>query len=276
MLQGFSAIKTHFMYKFLSYKFFSTCAVLLLLSSCQNKAAKTDPEVSTILQHKYWVSKPFNDALMAVNILDTLGSVPCSELVFINEDSLYFTACLSDAGIGIVKTTGANTIEIKLEGFEEPIAASFDEKTSILSLDLPKDSYLPREFVVHDDVKPSMADSDGVINLARQRLAGMYSPLPEKGMMKAAMMLELREDGTQVGLGEYDLFEPWPSGIGSGAIVDRKNLLYLVKNGDNTEQVALAWQVRGDTLRLWETKNLSPEEVPEYQITKLKGTYIKQ
>ena len=87
----------------------------------------------------------------------------------------------------------------------------------------------------------------------------------------------MRADGTQVGLGDFDKYEPWISGIGGGSIYNpTRNVMYLVKKGKEGTEPTLGWQLRGDTLRLWETKNIAQDgDMPEFKITKLKGAYLK-
>ena len=244
-----------------------------LFAACQNQPAPP-AAASAILKHKYWVSKPFNDALAAPNITDTIAHLPCSELIFTNKDSVMVTACLSDAGRGTFKTTGANTLEFAFEGFEnKKITSQYDEKTGILHLDAPEG--WEKDFVPHDGIDFSNVEQNGIINLARKRLAGNYTMLPQKGEMAIAAILELRADGSQTGLGEYDLYEPWPSGISGGSVLDKKNILYLVKKNAPEHLDALAWQLHGDTLRLWDTKNINPNEMPDYKITGVRGTYLR-
>lgn len=258
-----------------------TLFVAVLFTACQNQTppAPTTPaaiDASAILAHKYWVSKPFNDALFAGNISDTIGYLPCGELVFGPKDSLLFTACLSDAGRGTFKATSANSLEIAFEGFEgKPVVARFDEKTGVLHLDRPAgvDTGWPTEFVAQDGI--DVANIDNVtLNLGRKRLAGSYAALPQK---PGGATLELRPDGTQTGLGDFDKYEPWIAGIGSGAVQNpARNVMYLVKTGKEGEPTAVAWQLHGDTLRLWDTKSTNAEgDMPEYKAAKLKGTYLK-
>lgn len=246
--------------------------------SCQNQPAPTPtaPAATAILKHTYWVSKPFHDALFAPNVPDTLASLMCGELIF-SKDSVIFTSCMSDAGRGTLKSTGTNTMEIIFEGFEgKPSKAQLDEATGVLHLTPPSDQDYgwPTEFVAQDDVATSNLDNV-TLNLGRKRLAGTYMALPGKG--SAGGSLELRADGTQSGLGDFDLYEPWLAGIGGGAIQNpQRNLLYLVKKGKEADGTAFGWQLRGDTLRIWETKATNAEgDMPEYQPTTLKGTYLK-
>ena len=53
-----------------------------VFTACKNTPAPAPvvPDASAILKHKYWVSKPFNEALFANNIVDTLSNLICSEL----------------------------------------------------------------------------------------------------------------------------------------------------------------------------------------------------
>jgi hypothetical protein len=52
--------------------------------------------------------------------------------------------------------------------------------------------------------------------------------------------------------------------------------MYLVKKGKENEPTAVAWRLRGDTLSIWNTKSAgAPDELPSYQITTLKGEYVK-
>lgn len=261
-----------------------TLLAATLFTACQNQpaptpAASTATDASAILKHKYWVSKPFNDALFAGSVSDTVSYLPCAELVFGQKDSLFMTSCLSDAGRGTFKATSPNTLDILFEGFENKAStARLDEKTGVLHLDAPGgvDTGWPTEFVAQDGIDVSSIDNT-TINLGRKRLAGRYTLLPQKGEKANASPLELRPDGTQTGLGDFDKYEPWPSGIGGGAIQNPPlNLMYLVKKGKETDPTAVAWQLRGDTLRLWDTKSTNAEgDMPEYKAAKLKGAYLK-
>ena len=258
--------------------------VAVVFTACQNQPTPTPAtpaaiDASAILKHKYWVSKPFSDALFADNIVDTLSYVPCGELIFGPKDSLLMTACLSDAGRGTFKATTPDALEIVFEGFEgKPSTARLDEKTGVLHLVPPGgvETGWPTEFVAQDGIDVSNIDNV-TLNLGRKRLAGSYSMLPKKGEKPSAATLALRADGTQSGLGDFDKYEPWLSGIGGGAIQNPPlNLLYLVKNGKESEATAIAWQLRGDTLRLWDTKSTNAEgDMPEYKAAKLRGTYLK-
>jgi hypothetical protein len=258
--------------------------IAAVFTACKNQpapnpAAPTAPDASTILKHKYWVSLPFNEALFASNITDTLSYLPCSELVFGSKDTLLLTACLSDAGMGIFKVAGPNTLEISFEGFEgKSSTARYDETTGVLHLDPPAgvDSGWPTAFIAQDGIDVTNIDNI-TINLGRKRLAGNYMILPKKGEMAVTSILELHADGTHLGFGDFDTYEPWPSGIGGAFIQNpQRNLMYLVKKGAETDPAAAAWQVRGDTLRIWETKNIGAEgDLPEYKVAKLRGTYLK-
>ena len=257
--------------------------LLVLFSACQNQAPTTAPATNNgeaILKHKYWVSKQFNDALFAENIVDTLCNMLCSELIFTAKDSLLMTACLSDAGGGIFKVTGPNTLEITFEGMDSlKSKATYDEKTGVLHIDPPggMDSGWPTEFVAQDGIDINQLDNV-TIALGRKRLAGKYVYQTKKGEMAVASLTELYPDGKHVNFGESDLYEPWPSGIGAGFIQNPQlNLMYLIKKGKETDPVAVAWQVRGDTLKIWDTKTVGPQEdLPEYKTVGEPRVYIKQ
>lgn len=258
------------------------CLSLLWISCNNQPAAPVVNPISTsnILNHKYWVSKPFNDALFAENVVDTLSNIPCSELVFVAKDTLLLTSCLSDAGFGAFKVTGANTLEIAFEGFEgKTSTATYDEKTGVLHIVPPSgpDSGWPTDFVAQDGIDVSSIDNV-TIALGRKRLTGNYIILAPKGGAAITSIVELHADGTHLGFGDFDLYEPWPSGIGAGFIQDPQyNLMYLVKKGKESDPIATAWRVRGDTLRIWETKNVGAAgDLPEYKVTQLMGTYLKQ
>lgn len=258
-----------------------TLVAITLFAACQNQEPKAPaaPDATAITNHKYWVSKPFYDALFAANISDTLGNLPCGELVFTQKDTLLFTSCLSDAGMGLFKATAPNTLQIVLEGMDaEPATATLDDKTGVLHLKPfeGKDYNWPSSFVAVDGISNANID-DVTLALGRKRLAGAYTMLPQKGEVAITSLIELRADGTQAGLGDYDKYEPWIAGIGSGAIQNpQRNIMYLVKKGKESEPDNVAWQLRGDTLRLWETKSINEEgDMPEYKVTKLKGTYVK-
>lgn len=259
--------------------------IISLFSACQNKPVPPAPPApvengSLILSHKYWVSKPYNDALAAADIVDTLSYLPCSELIFSSKDSLWITSCLSDAGRGYFKATAPNILEITFEGFEgQSSTATYDVQTGVLHIIPPggPDSAWPTEFVAQDGIDVS-EPGNVTIDLARKRLAGNYSILAPKGGVAITSLVELHADGTQLGFGDFDTWEPWPTGIGSGLIQGApRNLMYLIKKGKESEPDAAAWQVRGDTLRIWNTKNVAHDgDMPEYKITRLMGTYLKQ
>jgi len=252
----------------------------LALQACQNSSPTPPaaaPNGEAILKHKYWVSKEFSDALLKEIVADTLNSIPCSELIFTKKDTLLLTACMSDAGRATFKATGPNTLDIALEGMEnEPVKAIFEARTGVLTLHFPGDSTGAGrlQLVARDEITLGKDDFDGTVKLARLRLSGTYKALEAKAK---APQITLNQDGSHIGLSkDFDRYEPWPAGVG-GYIEARKNLMYLENKGKEPGWNALAWQLRGDTLRLWETKNIGkPDEMPEYQITSLLGTYLKQ
>jgi hypothetical protein len=252
-----------------------------VFTACKNTPAPAPvaPDASAILNHKYWVSKPFNEALFANNIVDTLSNLICSELIFTNKDSLLYTSCLSDAGGGTFKVSDANTLEIMFEGFEGKASkATLDEKTGVLHIVHPEgtDADWPLDFVAQDGIAVNNIDNVTVA-LARKRLAGNYTYMTKKGEYANTSVSELHLDGTQVNFGDFDTYEPWPSGIGGGAIQNPQlNLMYFIKKGKEAEPMAIAWQLHGDTLRLWDTKNISPKgDMEEYRIKGLRGAYLK-
>lgn len=259
--------------------------LVAVFAACKNQPAPPPPppaapDAAAILKHKYWVSKPYYDALFAPNIVDTISYLPCGELIFGKTDTVLLTACLSDTGMGTFKATSPTTMDVVYAGFEDkPCKASLDEKTGILHLDAPAgvDNSWPTEFIAQDDIDVSNLDYV-TINLGRKRLAGTYSILPKKGEVAIASMVELHADGTHLGFGDFDTYEPWPAGIGGGAIqTPPMNVMFLVKKGKESDPVAVGWQVHGDTLRLWDTKSTSAEgDMPEYKIAKVRGTYLKQ
>jgi hypothetical protein len=265
-------------------KITSILLLLTLLTACNNQPtpAKTETptkESSAILKHKYWVSKDFYDALFASNVVDTMAYLPCSELVFDGTDTLLITACLSDAGRGLFKVTGVNTLEVMLEGFEgKPASMELDEKTGILRLTMPEGSGegWPSAFVAQDDINTQNIDNL-TIQLGRKRLAGKYTKLPKKGEKPTTTEYELRADGTHTGFGDFDTFEPWPSGVGGAFLAEpAMNIMYLNRPGTEEMPAVYGWQVRGDTLRLWSTKNIGVEgDLPEYRTTGLLGNFIK-
>lgn len=256
--------------------FFTLLVGLLLFAACQNQNKKFNPADSNILKQRYWINQEFADALFADNVPDTLGYLVCSELLFLDSGRLILTYCLSDAGAGAYEPTGPNTMELTIEGYENKnFKAALDEKTGILTLDAPElNDGKPLTFRGYElNVGPD--DYDGVIQLARKRIAGSYSIEAQEGMVAPTVMVQFEADGSLKGLGRFDYFEPWPSGIGGGAIPEKKNLMYLSAT-DSEEETAVAWQLRGDTLRLWETENLYPDEMPEYKIIKLMGIFVKR
>ncbi|MBU6343523.1 MAG: hypothetical protein KGS48_18640, partial [Bacteroidetes bacterium] len=169
------------------------------------------------------------------------------------------------------------TLRLFLEGFDkDTFTLRFDPQTRILHLEGHFDSDTwPREFVAVDGIDVNKID-EVTIQLARKRLAGQYKPLAKKGEMAIESFVELHPDGTQLGFGDFDSFEPWPSGSGAFISNPYHNLIYFVKKGKEESPTAMAWQVRGDTLRLWDTKNTAQEgDIPEYAVTKLHGAYLK-
>lgn len=252
----------------------------LALQACQNSSPTPPaaaPNGEAILKHKYWVSKEFSDALQSEILVDTLNSIPCSELIFTEKDTLLLTACMSDAGRATFKATGPNTLDVALEGMEnEPIKAILEPRTGVLTLHFPGDSTGAGrlQLVACDEITLGKDDFDGIVKLARKRLSGTYKALETKAKVP---MITLNADGTHSGLStQFNTYEPWPAGVG-GYMEARKNLMYLENKGKEPSWTALAWQLRGDTLRLWETKNIGkPDEMPEYQTTSLMGTYLKQ
>lgn len=248
----------------------------LAIAACKNETAPKAPaaDASAILKHKYWVAKPYSDALFAPTVMDTLGYLNCAEILFGANDTLTMTACMSDAGRGVYKTTGVNTIEFKIEGSEDVYTARLDEATGILHLNVPGEmgSYWPNEYVAHDDVNATNIDAV-TLNLGRKRLSGQYENLAKTGQM-----IEFRPDGAINGLGDYAAYEPWIAGIGSTTIAEPPmNQLLLIKKTEGVEPVVLGWQLRNDTLTLWETQNMAhPDDLPEYKTVKKAGTYVKR
>ena len=260
-------------------------AFLTLLISCKNQTAPEPAKPATapldaaaILKHNYWVSKPYHDALFAGNVPDTLAFLPCSEIIFIGKDTLTHTACNSDAGIGIFKPISSNSIEIKIDGMDGKVSTATVDEQGVLHLKMPEGmgEGWPTEYVPVDGVIVNNAD-EVTTNLLRKRIAGSYTLLPEKGKAAITSLMELRMDGTQVGLGTYSRWEPWNAGIGSTAIQNPPmNLFYLNKNDKADTPVAFAWQMHGDTLRLFDTKQTSKsDDLPEFKVTKLKATYLR-
>lgn len=252
--------------------------LFLCFVACKNQPTSTSQTATTILKHKYWVSKPFHDALFAARVVDTLAYLPCAELLFPNSDTVLITTCLSDAGAGIFKSTGSNSMEITFAGMEDkkPVVARFDENSGVLFMEYPAGyEDWPQHFVAHDAIDPANIDFV-TINLGRKRLSGQYAVLPQKGQVATTALVELKADGSLSGLGDYSSFEPWPSGIGGGAISEPPtNLMYLLGKDKEAETV-LGWQASGDTLKLWETQLTSPEgDMPAYKRSRLKGIYLK-
>jgi len=252
-----------------------------VFTACKNTPASVPvaPDASAILNHKYWVSKPFNEALFANNIVDTLSNLICSELVFTAKDSLLYTSCLSDAGIGTFKVSAANTLEIMFDGFDgKASTATLDEKTGVLHIVHPAgtDAAWPIDFVAQDGIPVHNIDNV-TIALGRKRLAGNYTYMTKKGEMANTSFSEFHLDGSQINFGDFDTYEPWPTGIGGGSIQNPQlNLMYFIQKGKESEPTAVAWQVHGDTLRLWDTKKISQDgDMPEYKIKALRGAYLK-
>ncbi|MBN8684639.1 MAG: hypothetical protein J0L99_18455 [Chitinophagales bacterium] len=262
---------------------FSTLLLLSLLAACQNQPSTPAPAPSVngeaIMKHKYWLSKNFNDAVAARTIVDTLGLMVCSELIFLEKDTLLITACNSDASFGVYKFTGPNTIEVLFDGFTKPVSGAYDAASGVLHIDRPEGvgEFWSTDFVAQDGVNPRTADG-GVMSVGRQRLAGEYALVPQPGQAAATAMLTLRPDGTAAGLGIHDRFDPWMSGIGSNSIIEPPmNGMFLKKSQDEDYYLSVGWQFRNDTLRLWDLKNLNgPDDLPEYKAVKLMGTYVKQ
>jgi hypothetical protein len=259
---------------------------VILLSACKDQSSRqmaqaAAPDASAITNHKYWISKAFNDALFAQNVIDTLSYVPCGEFLFPGKDTAVITSCLSDAGWGTWVATSPTSLKIVFEGDSVNYASvSLDEKTGILHYtppgDAAKDGGFPTEFIAQDGIDVTKIDYI-TINLGRKRLAGSYNPVPQKGVKTNTEPLVLNADGTHKGLGDYDAYEPYFSGIGSGVILNpARNTMYLIKKGKETEPTAVAWRLQGDTLSIWNTKSVgAADELPSYQITTLKGVYVK-
>ncbi|HAD13543.1 MAG TPA: hypothetical protein DCF33_14040 [Saprospirales bacterium] len=258
----------------------SAFAAFLIFTACQNQpAAPPAPDASALLKHKYWVNKPFHDALFAANVPDTMAYLDCGELIFTNKDTVIITSCMSDAGIGIYTVSGPNTLSIKFQGFEDkPITATLDEKTGLLSFTFtgPAPEYWPKDFIAKDEV--STGNMDGLtLGLARLRLAGNYQYQTKKGEMAIASVSELHADGSMVNFGEYDMYEPWIAGVGSSCITTPPmNLMNMAIKGKEAEAVAFGWQLHGDTLRIWDTQNMGqPDELPEYKLKGAARVYVK-
>jgi hypothetical protein len=259
--------------------FLTLASAVLLFVSCQNQPAPSGPDAAGILKHKYWVVKSYHDALFSANIPDTLSYLDCSELVFVANDTVIITSCMSDAGIGIYNITGPNTLSIKFEGLEDkPITATLNEQTGVLTFTFtgPALESWPSTFVARDEVK---TDNFDILTLAlgRTRLAGSYQYQTQKGEVANTAVSELRTDGTMLNFGEYDFYEPWIAGIGSSCItMPPMNLMNLSMKGHEAEAVAVGWQLHGDTLRIWDTQNLNgPDELPEYKLKGNPRTYLK-
>jgi len=263
---------------------FQLVFLLGFFAACQSPtpsqpATTAAPDVSAITSHKYWVSKAFHDALFAPNVSDTLASIFCGELIFTQKDSLLMTACLSDAGRGLFKPTGPNTLSIAFEGDTASLYLARLDEAGVLRLTPPADrtdNGYPTEFVAQDGIEVSNLDNV-TIALGRKRLAGSYTALPQKGAKAAAALLTLNADGSQTGLGDYDKYDPYLAGIGSGVVQNPPmNLMYLLKKDGESGEVALGWRLRGDTLSIWDTQNVNAEgDMPEYKPTKIRGLYVK-
>ncbi|MBL7808715.1 MAG: hypothetical protein JNN28_12920 [Saprospiraceae bacterium] len=259
----------------------SVFAAFLIFTACQNQPvpAPALPDASALLKHKYWVSKPFHDALFASNVPDTMAYLDCGELIFTNKDTVIITSCMSDAGIGIFTVSGPNTLSIKFQGFEDkPITATLDDKTGMLSFTFPGPApeYWPKDFIAKDEV--STSNMDGLtLRLAQVRLAGNYQYQTKKGEVAIASVSELHADGSMVNFGEYDMYEPWIAGVGSSCITTPPmNLMNMAKKGKEEEAVAFGWQLRGDTLKIWDTQNMgNPDELPEYKVKGAARVYVK-
>ncbi|HMX40887.1 MAG TPA: hypothetical protein PK971_10485 [Saprospiraceae bacterium] len=260
--------------------FLAVCAVLLL-AACQSGPSHHPnsvrlPDAGAILRHKYWVAKPFRDALFAPRIPDTISYMLCTELLFRQMDTVLLTSCMSDAALGLFEVTDHNTLSITFDGdTTHRYIARLDEATGVLHLSYPPDRAAnnphPTEYVAEESVGTANMD-ELTVSLARKRLSGTYQPLAEKGSP-----VVLNPDGSQSGLGAFDRYEPYVAGIGSGTIQEPPmNVIYLYNRGREHEQTALGWQLSGDTLRLWDTRNIAgKEEMPHYKATHLHGTYLR-
>ena len=254
------------------------------LGACKNetpqKAAPAAPaEATSILKHKYWVSKPYADALFAPNVMDTLNRLQCAEIIFKQKDTLLMTSCLSDAGAGIFKSTGPNSIEILFEGYEKATPAVLDEKTGILKV-TPADSnsaYWQTEFVPFDDIKFEDFDfNNPTVQLARRRIAGSYRLLPKKGKAASEVLAELKEDGQAIHFDGFDWFDPLPTGIASAFTEEKEMMMVDFKKGKADITTVCGIQLRGDTLFVFDSKNISKgDAMPSYKITGLRATYVK-
>jgi hypothetical protein len=259
----------------------SAFAAFLIFTACQNQPAPApaSPDASALLKHKYWVSKPYHDALFAENLPDTIGYLDCAELIFMTKDTVIMTSCMSDAGQGVYTITGPNTLSIKFEGLEEkPVIATLDDKTGMLQFSFTGEPlpYWPTAFVAKDEVDVNNFDIL-TLSLGQLRLAGNYQYQTKKGEVAVASLTELHADGTAVNFGGFDKFEPWIAGVGSTCIQHPPmNLMNLMHAEHEGEFVAVGWQLHGDTLRIWDTQNLAaPDELPEYKLKGEPRVYIK-
>lgn len=260
-------------------KFLPLCLAFFAVSGCTEAPQKAAPaEATAILKHKYWVSKPYADALFAPNVMDTLYRLRCAEIVFLQKDTLLMTACLSDAGLGVFKSTGPNSIEILFEGYEKATPAVLDEQTGILKLTPPENStYWQTEYVAFDDIKPGDDYShDPPVQLARRRMAGSYRLLPEKGQMANTALAELKEDGQAVNFEGFDGFDPIPTGIACSFTEEKEMMMVDFRKGGTDTPTVCGVQLRGDTLFVFDSKNTSKgDDIPYYKITGLRATYVK-
>ncbi|MCC7464859.1 MAG: hypothetical protein IT261_01235 [Saprospiraceae bacterium] len=264
--------------------FFFVLSATILFVACQQSAPTSPaaPDAASILKHKYWVSKPYHDALFSENLPDTLAYMNCAELIFQTKDTVIMTACMSDAGVGVYTITGSNSISIKFEGLEDkPITATLDEKTGTLQFSFTGEPlpYWPTAFVAKDEVDVNNFDIL-TLSLGRLRLAGNYQYQTKTGEMAVTSLTELHADGTAVNFGGFDKFEPWIAGVGSSCIqhppMNLMNLMHAGHEGHDGESVAVGWQLHGDTLRIWDTQNLAPaEDLPEYKLKGEPRVYVK-
>ncbi|MBL7825965.1 MAG: hypothetical protein JNJ57_04995 [Saprospiraceae bacterium] len=253
-----------------------------LLASCNNETPqKTTPvptEATSILKHKYWVSKPYADALFAPKVMDTLYRMRCAEIMFMEKDTLLMTACMSDAGYGIFKSTGSNSIEILFEGYEKNTLAVLDEKTGILKLTPPENStYWETEYVAFDNITFNDIDyNNPSVQLARRRMAGSYSLIPKKGQMVTAALAELKEDGQAINFEGFDWFDPLPTGTACSFTEEKEMMMVDFKKGKADVSTVCGVQLRGDTLYVYDSKNTTKDdEMPYYKISGLRATYVK-
>ncbi len=254
--------------------------VAAFFTACKNETPqKAAPaEATSILKHKYWVSKPYADALFAPNVMDTLYRLRCAEIMFMQKDTLVMTACLSDAGIGIFKSTGPNAIEILFEGYDKPTLAVLDEKTGILKLTPPENSdYWETEYVAYDDIQVNDMDyNNPSVQLARRRLAGSYRLVPKKGEVATAALSELKESGQALNFLGFDWFDPLPTGTACSFTEEKEMLMVDFKKGKADISTVCGVQLRGDTLLVFDSKNTSmDDEIPYYKITGLRATFVK-